>query len=175
MLCRPARLRLSAKLWSCVGVFLVCTSSPSLAADDFGRLGCYLGLGGANAFEGSGGLDQGEAGLQARAGCRDKWFGGELQYEGFDDLEDRWTLTVDAKGYPLQGRFQPFVSLGFGYAELDKRTGNDWEFAIRPGGGLDVYLTRHIAFNLNASYVVPMDDSDSGDYVSLGWGLLYRF
>lgn len=166
---------MTRNIWYCIAVLLVCASSPALAQDDFARPGCYLGLGGANAFEGSGDLDQGAPGLQVRAGCRaTEWAGFELHYEGIDDLGDRWALSVDGKLYPLHGRIQPFASLGFGYARLDDRNVS-WDFAVRPGGGIDFYVTRNIAINLNTSYVRPIDDGPAGDYISLGWGFLYRF
>jgi hypothetical protein len=53
---------------------------------------------------------------------------------------------------------------------------DDWAPAARFGAGLDVYVTRNIAINVDASYVRPMStEFDDLDYLSVGWGLLYRF
>jgi hypothetical protein len=98
---------------------------------------------------------------------------------------------------PAQTRFQPFGTVGFGYLAFDlsqlresldesAKTAvppvfpsdgfEDWDFAVRLGGGLDVYLTRNIAISLDATYVLPVSDAlDDMDYLSLGLGFLYRF
>ena len=107
---------------------------------------------------------------------------------------DGWALTLDGKLYPLwvlenrlpplARRFQPFATVGFGYltgtieatvegrhVELD-----DWDFAARLGGGLEVYVTRNIAINVDTTYVIPVSKALEGfNYLSVGWGVLYRF
>ncbi len=143
-------------------------------------------------------------GLHARVGCRGKWGGGEVHFEwleGFDTkldglaigTADGWALTFDGKLYPLAGlegrlpplarRFQPFATVGFGYLTLDVFD-EEWEFAGRFGGGLDIYVTRNIVINVDATYVLPVSDflcavpncdGDDLDYLSIGLGLLYRF
>ncbi len=143
-------------------------------------------------------------GLHARVGCRGKWGGGEVHFEwleGFDakldglaiGKADGWALTLDLKLYPLAGlegrlpalarRFQPFATVGFGYLTLDTFD-EEWDFAVRFGGGLELYVTRNVAINVDATYVLPVSDSlcavadcegDDLDYLSVGWGLLYRF
>lgn len=144
-------------------------------------------------------------GLHARAGCRGMWGGAEVHFEwleGFDgevdgvdiDQADGWALTLDVKLYPLAGlegrlpalarRFQPFATVGAGYLTLDAFDGES-DFVGRFGGGLDVYVTRNIVINVDATYVLPASDSLCGEfpscegddlaYLSVGWGLLYRF
>jgi hypothetical protein len=143
-------------------------------------------------------------GLHARGGCRDKWVGFEVHYEWLEGFEakvdgldigkaDGWALTLDLKLYPLAAledklpatakRFHPFTTVGLGYLTLDTFD-EEWDFAARLGGGLEVYLTRNIALNVDATYVLPMSDSicsvpdcQGSDlaYLSVGWGLLYRF
>ncbi len=143
-------------------------------------------------------------GINVRGGCRGKWGGGELhfeQLEGFDAKvgglsigdADGWALTLDGKFYPLAGledrlpalarRFQPFATVGFGYLTLDTFD-KEWDFAVRVGGGLELYVTRNVAINVDATYVLPVSDSlcavancrgDDLDDLSVGWGLLYRF
>jgi hypothetical protein len=140
-------------------------------------------------------------GLHARAGCRNPWFGGELHFEWLEGFDvkvdglkakiDGWALTLDGKGYflagledklpPLARRFQPFATVGFGYLTFDGNISggpslDDWDFALRLGGGLDVYVTRRIAISVDTTYVLPVSDAlDDMDYVSVGWGVLFRF
>jgi hypothetical protein len=162
-------------------------------------------LGSEDAFEGPPGVSadvDDSLGLHARGGCRGKWAGGEVHFEwldGFDVEADGldvkiggWALTVDGKLYPLAGlesklpalarRFQPFATIGFGYLTFDLPPlppgvlEDDWDFAGRFGGGLDVYVTRNVVINVDATYVLPVSSPlDDLDYVSVGWGLLFRF
>ncbi len=46
---------------------------------------------------------------------------------------------------------------------------------MRLGGGLDFYATKSIVLSLGVDYVLPFGDVEDFDYVSLGWGLEYRF
>jgi len=56
-------------------------------------------------------------------------------------------------------------------------TEEDWELAVRLGGGLDVYITRHVTFNLEASTIYAPDKVWDEDFpfVSISGGLGYRF
>ena len=192
------------------GVFIamatLCVSNLARAQEDYSRAGWYLGLGGAVAFPT--GTDGDESlGLNARAGYRGKWAGGEVHFEWFESLDtklaidDAWALTLDGKLYflagledtlpPLARRFQPFATAGFGYMTFDFPSAvprlttlqaleysdlDDWDFVIRAGAGLDVYLTRNIAISVDATYVfATSNDLDELEWVSFGWGLLYRF
>lgn len=114
-----------------------------------------------------------------------------------DDVKaevDGWALTLDGKLYPLwlvedqlpplARRFQPFATVGFGYltGTIDVTVGgfpleiDDWDFVARFGGGLDVYVTRNIAISVDATYVLPVSDALADmDYLSVGWGVLFRF
>lgn len=136
-------------------------------------------------------------GFVLRGGRRGKWIAGELRYEwlaGFDfkvpgpDAEvGGWALTADAKFYPLglvekrfspmARRFQPFATFGVGYATFDGPAGtDDGDFSVRVGGGIDVDLTKSIALSVDATYLVPVSvEINHMDYVSIGWGLLFRF
>lgn len=54
---------------------------------------------------------------------------------------------------------------------------DDWELAVRLGGGLDVYLTRHVTFNLEVSTIYTPDEvwDEEFPFVSISGGLGYRF
>jgi len=55
---------------------------------------------------------------------------------------------------------------------------DDSGFVGRFGGGFDIYVTRHVSIGAGASYVLPFGSWDTGfdyDYISIDWGLQYRF
>ena len=54
---------------------------------------------------------------------------------------------------------------------------DDWEPTLRVGGGLDVYITRSILFNLEVSsvYVEAKPFGEAFPFVSISGGLGYRF
>ncbi len=138
-------------------------------------------------------LDDG-LGFKMKAGYRFlEWAAVELEYEyltGFDAKGSRvtyaefeyMTLMANGKLYLPFDAVQPFALFGVGamYADLDDKTAlgfdtNDTDVAIRMGGGIDVYLTDHIAVVVDASYVLPTGDLKDLDYISIGWGVQYRF
>ena len=91
-------------------------------------------------------------------------------------------ITTDLKGFLLTGRLQPFALVGIGTTIGEVRDSfgagleiEEADFVARFGGGLDFYLTESLALTLDASYVLPTGDLADFDYVSLGWGLQYRF
>ena len=98
------------------------------------------------------------------------------------------TFTGNLKAYLPLGRFQPFVlaGVGLGHIERDLLVSglfvvsgrihySETALAARFGGGIDVYLTGALAFQLASSYVLQTGDLDGFDYVSLIAGLQYRF
>jgi hypothetical protein len=58
-----------------------------------------------------------------------------------------------------------------------KKTSTSLDGALRVGGGIDIYATRNIVSEINATYVVPFSDVGfvNTDYVSVQWRLVYRF
>jgi hypothetical protein len=46
---------------------------------------------------------------------------------------------------------------------------------FRFGLGTDIYITRNFYAALDVSYVLPADDVEKLDFVSIGWGFGYRF
>jgi opacity protein-like surface antigen len=144
-------------------------------------------------------------GMNGRVGYRcHSRFSAEVQVEwlhGFDaDLEqpgvvqlarvevDPLVVTANAKGYLLTGRYQPFLLLGLGamsgsihvrdpvglsFTGIDSQTEN--VFAMRFGGGIDLYATKNIVVSLGVDYVYPFGNLDDLNYVTINWGFQYRF
>jgi opacity protein-like surface antigen len=94
--------------------------------------------------------------------------------------------TANAKGYLLTESIQPFALVGVGVmtgklrvsslvdlspSETQRETG----LVTRFGGGVDFYMTEELVLSVGADYVLPFDDVEAFDYISLNAGLLFRF
>ncbi len=106
---------------------------------------------------------------------------------------ERFTYTANAKAYLLTGPFQPFLLAGVGLMRIKFRFDpppppppggpilpfigdiTEEDFAVRFGGGVEIYATEKIAVNLDASYVLPTGNLKDFDYISIGFGAQYRF
>jgi len=99
-------------------------------------------------------------------------------------VED-YTLTVNAKAYPLTGRVQPFGLIGLG-GMLAKNTRNPQlisgkktvdlgGFVARFGGGVDYYLDESWILTADISYLVTTGNVEDTNRTSLGIGFQYRF
>jgi opacity protein-like surface antigen len=164
--------------------------------DEFARSGWYLGAYGVYAFEayrGTGLLDLDDSfGANFRIGYRGyEWLALEADIEWIRNFESHspWgngkirTLTggVNAKLFPLSGRFQPYGLVGVNgmYVSVkDSPPGFDddvTDFAFRFGLGLDIYATRNVVLSLEGSYVWGVGDVRDRDYASTGAGILFRF
>jgi opacity protein-like surface antigen len=119
-------------------------------------------------------------------------FSGDLTQPGFERLahvvSEPVVVTANAKGYLPLGRYQPFLLLGAGVMSADitlqdpvgleftgLKSTSENEFAMRFGGGIDLYATEHVVVSLEASYVLPFRSLDALDYISVSWGFQYRF
>ena len=118
--------------------------------------------------------------------------GFELSNDSASSIEaDTLLGFTNLKLYPFSGRFQPYAlgGAGFLWASLDcKDPGgasmdcsgagfNDTEvaFAGRFGGGLDVYLTRHVALSGELAYVMPTGGLSDMNFLTFGAYLTFRF
>ncbi len=176
-------------------VVLIVLTSPAWgqdgdATEDFARSGPYgivLGVGAIETFDNTGPFDfSNGGGFNVRAGWR-LWpyLAAEMQFEyvtGFSDLGldiDVWNVTWNAKAFLLTGRWQPYALFGMGVAEanLDGPGGSidENDFAIRVGGGLDFYVTEHVALTVESAWIKPTDDIKDVNYVTIGGGIQYRF
>jgi opacity protein-like surface antigen len=119
-------------------------------------------------------------------------FDADLTQPGVDQLAnvrfEPVVVTTNVKGFILTGRYQPFLLLGAGAMTADIRlqdpvglafTGlnSDTEnaFALRFGGGIDLYATENVVLNVGVDYVLPFGNLDDLDYITIGWGIQYRF
>jgi opacity protein-like surface antigen len=119
-------------------------------------------------------------------------FDADLTQSGFTQLAnvefDPLVVTTNVKGYLLTGRYQPFLLLGAGAMVAETHVRNpvglgftgvgdedEKSFAMRFGGGIDLYATKNIVVSLEADYVLPFGNLDALDYVTVGWGVQYRF
>ena len=142
-------------------------------------------------------------GVNGGAGYRcHRYFSTEMELEwveGFDtDISqtgvgaigstdpDPKTITTNFKGYLPYGRFQPYALAGLGIlfatVSAEDLTGSGLiqtekvrSFALRLGAGLDFYATEHIVLNIGAEQVIPTGKGVDLDYISVGWGVQYRF
>jgi opacity protein-like surface antigen len=83
------------------------------------------------------------------------------------------------KSRVIQKKFDTF-STGANNCAVTQNVGlteDEWELAIRLGGGIDVYITRNVVFNLEASTIYSDDEQlgESFPFVSVSGGLGYRF
>lgn len=95
---------------------------------------------------------------------------------------ESWVLSGAVKAILPFGGLQPYVSAGVGYMEVDVKDrrelgfgDNDGGVVGRAGGGIDVYLTKHVVLNVAIDYIIPSSDLGDYDYLSFGGGIQYRF
>lgn len=173
------------------------SSTAARAQGDYARTGPYLGLAGSlgiyteeDDLVGSADIEE-PLGLNARVGYRaHPHFAAEAEFEWLSEADvevggsdvatiESWIFTANGKGYLLTGRVQPYGLVGLGgmVSEVDGGGFSDTEgdFAARLGGGVDIYITPNILGNLGVTYVIPTDDLDDFNFVSIGWGFGYRF
>jgi len=179
-----------------LSTLVVATSAfaePPPPEDDFARKGAYVSAYGVYALNLYRDTDKdygNSPGANVRVGYRgNEWYALEAVFEWIHrfeandpDVQARTLIGgVNAKFFPLHGRFQPYGLIGVnGYDINSKREtknkdfeATDWGF--RFGIGLDIYATRNWVVGLESSYVLGAGDLWEADYVSFGVGLQYRF
>lgn len=156
------------------------------------RTGVYLGVGGSYNIEDFdvGGFGNG-FGFNVRAGRRmHPRVALELEIEKFSGFDgngaeyDAWQMGVNAKGFVLTGKWQPFVLAGLGFAHGEVTQNNlppgpanpkaTEDFAMRFGGGLDWYFMDHVLATVDITYLVHAGDLSDFNVASLSWGIQYR-
>jgi len=119
--------------------------------------------------------------------------GGQMRFDylgNFDLVENPgtefarqriWVLTWDAKLMaPSFANAQPYALVGVGIMSADTRgdttDDRDRGATIRVGGGIDVYLTKHIALALGISYLHPVESNiEDFKHVAGDIGLAFHF
>ena len=183
-----------------IGIQFGIGAAPEAAwADEGSGTPIYIGIGPAFGFEdfnNTGGINIDEAyGFNTWAGYRFVDFlsaemnleylkGFDFSFFGLDVDAETLAFTMNAKVFPLSrvlpDRVDPFLytGIGIGWVEVDAGSAgsnDETGFIARFGGGLDLYLTEQLAFQASSSYVLPTGDIYDVAYVSLVFGLQYRF
>jgi len=182
---------------------------------DYARTGPYLGVGGNYAIQqfdnqgpsgtnGAEGNVSNTGGFHVRAGYRvHPYVAVEALYEYFANFDNDaqhqtyglnttdnfsgWSVTANAKGFFLTGRWQPYAVVGLGYMDMNGHNVRTLAapatnsadpgqgFAMRFGLGMDAYATEHLALGPEVAYVLPFGGADGFDMVTVALGLRYRF
>lgn len=102
------------------------------------------------------------------------------------DIPEIWdakvfTATWNVRAYYTTGRVQPYALVGAGFLYGNRSSssplfsGDLARFAIRLGGGLEVYVTDNIFLDAGFAYVIPFSDPYDLDYMSIRGSVGYRF
>jgi hypothetical protein len=174
------------------------------SAQDYVREGWYVGARGVYALEDfdiDASVDD-DFGFNLFAGYR--MFRGlatDFEFEYVDALSARgdpagpdfdvrtFVLGWNFRVYPLAWTFapgsvfqrvQPYLSAGpsLQWVQLQRLPGQDQDegaIAGRLGGGIDFYLTESLALSADAKYTLGGGDVSDYRYLSIGWGLTWRF
>lgn len=183
---------------------LLLAPAPPAGAQDYVREGWYVGARGVYAieeFDVDASVDD-DFGFNVFAGYRMyKGLASDFEFEYIDGLAARghpagpnfdvrtFDLSWNFRLYPLAWSFepdsafqrvQPYLSAGpsLQWVQLQRVPGNDRDegnFAGRLGGGIDFYLTDGIALSADAIYTIGTGDVSDYPYLSIGWGITYRF
>jgi opacity protein-like surface antigen len=178
--------------------------TPRAHAEDYVREGWYAGARGVYAvenFDVDGTVDN-DFGFNLFAGYRMfRGLASDFEFEYIDAFPVRgdpagpnydvrtFDLAWNFRVYPLAWAFepgsvfqrvQPYLSAGpsLQWAQLQRLPGGDRDegnFAGRLGGGIDFLLTENVALTADAIYTIGTGDVSDFPYLSIGWGLLYRF
>ena len=93
----------------------------------------------------------------------------------FDDNFDAWTLTANAKAYPLLGRVQPYATAGVGGLVFNHKKGDDSSFVARLGLGVDLYLSDNFVLDTEFGYLFPSGSLSDYQFATFSLGAQWRF
>jgi hypothetical protein len=173
-------------------------------AQDYVREGWYVGAHGVYAVEDFDirGTADNDFGFNLFAGYRMfRGLASDFEFEYVDALSARgdpagpnydirtFDIAWNFRLYPLAWAFepssdfqrvQPYLSAGpsLQWVQLQRLPGgdrDDGDFAGRLGGGIDFYLTENVALSADAIYTIGTGEVRDYRYLSIGWGLTYRF
>jgi opacity protein-like surface antigen len=183
-----------------VGILLLFALASRAQASDFDRTGVYAGLSGSYAIDKGieGDLEgadvAGSFGIQGRLGYRfhshfaaevhaEYLFGFDAEIEGVGSLSyEALVATTNVKLFLATTDIQPYALVGMGllYSGAEGSSGSGLSAyavgpAFRAGGGLDFYFSDSIVVNLDVTYLFPFANARGLDYLSIGFGVQYRF
>jgi hypothetical protein len=164
---------------------------------DYHRRGVYLGLAGSwgvEKFDDDNDINiEDSVGVNARVGYHAlSWLSVEAQAEYLPKFEidfgpDTGDLAVWLAGANLRlnlptDLIQPYALLGGGYMGADLSGagtgGRDYDgnggFG-RVGGGVEFYFWPFLALDAGVTYVIPANDVQDLQFLSIHWGAIYRF
>ena len=164
---------------------------------DYNRKGAYVELAGSwglQEFQDTNDIDVDDTvGVNGRVGYRAlPWLSAELQAEYLPDFHidfggdvgntTMWLVGGNLRWNLPTGLIQPYLLTGGGYMDANLTgTGNDEKsqegsgaFA-RLGGGMELYFWPFLAVDLGIAYVLPTQDVNKLDFLSITWGAMYRF
>jgi opacity protein-like surface antigen len=103
----------------------------------------------------------------------DATFHGDTSYDTVETI----AFTAAARGILPFGRFEPYLSLGFGLIVVDHKAPKSEKVdgAARFEGGIDIHITEAIGVNLRAGYMLPISHLNGFKHAMAGAGLFYRF
>ena len=92
---------------------------------------------------------------------------------------DNLNATVNAKGYMLTGRFQPYGLVGMGASgfreKFEGSRDDEVGFAMRFGAGIEAYATPHLAGVFQIGYLLHTGAVKNLNFVTFTLGAQYRF
>lgn len=94
---------------------------------------------------------------------------------GQNDKFDGWTLTANAKLYPLLGRIQPYALAGVGGIVFNEKKGHDSGFVARLGGGVDLYISDRVVVDVEIAYLFPATPVSELQFATFAAGVQYRY
>ncbi len=167
---------------------LALLAAQAAFGQDYARPGLYAVLNGVASIDNfdnapSGLFDTG-IGASGRLGFRlNPRFAVEGQVEYSGDFVDccgvdlsATLVTANGKFFLMQDQVQPFLLWGLGGAFANTNViGDENSFVVKVGGGIDFYMGENFGLTGEATYNIATGDLDDFDYLSIGWGLFYRF
>lgn len=86
-----------------------------------------------------------------------------------------WSVTANAKFYPVTGRAQPYALVGAGYGEADLPHDDNGGFVARFGVGLDVLITDRFGVSTGVDYLLGTGSMSDYDQIPVNLGFFYNF
>jgi opacity protein-like surface antigen len=160
-------------------------------SNDPARPGPMLGVGGLYAldnFDGIGMKTDSSGGYNIHVGYRfNPRVATDLHIERYQEFDaptgevNGWAVGLNARGYALTGKFQPFGLVGMNYLDLETTNSaaanvnkTDDGPALRFGIGMDWHATRRFVLTTDISYMLGLGEVSDYDIAVFSLGFLFR-